>query len=142
MHHVTNADQVFSEMSRILKPKGLLIFEFANSSSFKSTLLANLTGKRILLTPMERRSAANIRNKTIPFVNHHPEMILKTLKKYNFIVEDMLSVSNFRLGFLKRIVPEHILLWVEDKLQRPLAKFYFGPSIFLKCRKLDTTQVL
>jgi len=44
-------------------------------------------------------------------------------------------VSNFRSQFLKKIIPEKILLFMEDKLQKPFGKLFFGPSIFILAKK-------
>lgn len=130
-HHIPDLRPVFIEARRILKPEGLFLFEFANSSHFKSRLKSLITGTPILLTPVERRSSANIRRQTIFFVNHHPHTILKLLRQNSFIPLQVLSVSNFRSPLLKKILPFKLLLILEKISQPLLAKSYFGPSIFI-----------
>ncbi len=130
MHHLTEAGEVLDEIHRILKPNGIAIIEFANSLNLKSRIASFVTGKPILPAPIDRRRAINIRNQTIPFVNHHPVSLQKLLIKSGFKIDEFLSVSNFRgLPFNS--------LRLEKWLQKVLAGIYFGPSIFVKASKLD-----
>ena len=130
MHHLSEASVVLTEINRILSPNGLIIIEFANSLNLKSRLRSFFTGKPILPVPIDRRRAINIRNQTIPFVNHHPISLQKLLISSGFKIEKLLSVSNFRgLPFNS--------LKLENWLQKLLAPVYFGPSIFVLAKKLD-----
>jgi ubiquinone/menaquinone biosynthesis C-methylase UbiE len=131
MHHIPDPTSALTELSRILKPSGQIILEFANSYNFKARIASLISGNPILPIPIEKRSQTNIKRQTIPFVNHHPQTILKLLQRAGFKVRTKLSVSNFRSPFLKRIVPLPLLLALEKNLQTPLGNFYFGPSIFL-----------
>jgi ubiquinone/menaquinone biosynthesis C-methylase UbiE len=135
MHHLPDPIPAFKEMYRILRPGGILILEFANSRHFKAQVQSFLTGKPILQIPIERRSSANIKKKTIAFVNHHPATVLKLLKKTGFQIDKSLSVSNLRSSLIKQIVPQSIMLNLEKSLQNPLSKRFFGPSIFILAHK-------
>ncbi len=137
MHHLPDPKKAFSELNRIIKPGGLLILEFANSLNFKSRLTSLWTGQPILPSPIERRSNSNIRKQTIPFVNHHPDTILRYLKSYQFEPIQTLSVSNFRSSFFKQYVSHSALLTLESKAQKLFSSLYFGPSIFILARRLD-----
>lgn len=136
LHHISNLEKVFTEFARILKPGGTLLIEFANSAHIKAQLKAGLSGQAILRTPVDIRSATNIRNKTIPFVNHHPETINKILETHNFAIDKILSVSNFRAEIFKKLIPLNILLGLESAVQEPLARLYFGPSIFVMAHRI------
>jgi len=135
MHHLPDPLPALKEIHRILKPGGIMILEYANSTNFKSRIRSLLTGQPILLTPIEKRSVSNIRRNTIPFVNHHPHTIDKLLNRAGFTVSQKLSVSNFRIPFLKRRLGMKSLLVLESKTQKRLASFNFGPSIFLLAHK-------
>lgn len=137
LHHIPNLQGTFSEMRKIVKPQGYLLIEFANSSHFKSRLKSFLTGEQIMLTPMERRSAYHIRQKTIDFVNHHPDTLFRELAKAHFSVQKIYSVSNFRSQIFKKLIPLPILLVLEYLAQSLLSSLYFGPSIFVLARKID-----
>ena len=135
MHHLPEPESSFQEIHRILKPGGLLILEFANSYHFKARVHSLLTGRPILLTPVERRSKINIHRRTIPFVNHAPATVQKLLTRSGFEIKKTLSVSNFRIPWLKKTLPHWLLLSLEKITQEFLAKGYFGPSIFILAQK-------
>ncbi len=134
-HHLPDLKPTLAELSRVLKPKGLLILEVANSRHFKAWIKSLATGQPILPMPVERRSSANIRKNTIAFVNHHPGTVSKLLAQSGFKISRSLSVSNFRSPQLKKFLPKSILLNLESATQTPLARINFGPSIFLLCHK-------
>jgi ubiquinone/menaquinone biosynthesis C-methylase UbiE len=136
-HHIPELQPTFTEMKRVIKPNGLLLLEFANSLNLKSRIRNFLNGRSIHYSPIEMRSNKNIKNKTIQFVNHHPENVMKIIKINGFKIEKVLSVSNFRLNALKKFVPLKILLVLELISQPILSQWYFGPSIFVLARKVD-----
>ncbi len=131
LHHLPIPLDSFKEIHRILKPRGVFLFEFANSLNFKSRLISFLSGHPILPIPIDRRSLFNIRRKTIPFVNHHPITLLKTLDQSGFRPIKYYSASNFRFSFIKNIFPITFLISLENRLNPLLAKLFFGPSIFV-----------
>jgi ubiquinone/menaquinone biosynthesis C-methylase UbiE len=135
MHHLPDPVPAFKELYRVLRPGGTLVLEFANSRHFKAQIQSFLTGKPILQIPIERRSSANIKRKTIAFVNHHPATVLKQLKKAGFQIDKSLSVSNLRSPLIKQVVPQKIMLDLEKRLQNPLSTRFFGPSIFVLAHK-------
>jgi ubiquinone/menaquinone biosynthesis C-methylase UbiE len=134
-HHIPELQSTFEELTRIIKPDGLILFEFANSINFKSRIHSIVTGKPILVLPIDRRSQTNIRNQTIHFVNHHPVSIHKILKRNSFKVIKILSVSNFRFQILKKLIPIKVLLVLEYLFQTLFSGLYFGPSIFVLAQK-------
>lgn len=135
IHHIPHLQPVFTEITRILKPRGFLLLEFANSQNFKARITSLITGQPILLIPQEKRSSLNIRRQSIPFVNHHPAHILQLLNNYGFRVQKILSVSNLRSPFLKRVLPLPFMLRFESLLQPLFPHLYFGPSIFILAQK-------
>jgi len=134
-HHIPHLQPVFVEITRILKPGGFLLLEFANSLNFKARIASLITGQPILLIPQEKRSTINIRRQSIPFVNHHPAHINQLLNNYGFRVQKTLSVSNFRSPFLKKLIPIKFMLFLESLFSSLLSVFYFGPSIFILAAK-------
>lgn len=140
LHHIPSIDPFFSELSRIISSHGYLIIEFANSFNFKSRLKSWFTGVPILPHPLERRSTSSIRQGKIPFVNHHPNAIFKSLRQNGFQPLRTLSVSNLRSPLLKKMFPLFFLLSLEYILQPLLASLYFGPSIFVLAQKVDKSE--
>ena len=138
-HHFQDLNPVLKEINRILKPQGFLILEFANKIHFKARLRAMRKGDFSFcknLTPFDQRRQSR-KDPEVVFLNHHPQAVLNALSENNFKVKKILSVSNFRSPFLKKVLPQKWLLFWEKNTQSILAPFWFGPSIFILARKID-----
>lgn len=137
-HHLLELKPSFQEIHRILGKKGFLVIEVANKIHFLARVKAWLRGEFDFSQdwrPVERRSPESISENLIDFANHHPQKVIADLKASGFVIRQTLSVSNFRSPWLKKILPQSWLQFLEDKLQVPLAKFFFGPSIFILAQK-------
>lgn len=127
MHHILEVEEVVAEIKRVLRPSGCAIIEFANKSNAKERLRS-----------MFKRSDANpnswepYRRGDGVFYNFHPAFVAQAFQSQGMKIERKFSVSNFRSQIVKRHLRLEKLLEWEDRLQEPLAKFDFGPSIFLK----------
>jgi SAM-dependent methyltransferase len=135
LHHLPDPMPEFREISRILKPGGIFLLEFANDAHFLNRIRYGLRGKMVPKTPVDIRSEANKKAEEIPFVNHHPKTIIRLLNEVGFDVEATLSGSNMRSPTLKRVLGKKPLLAVEKVMQPLLAPLYFGPSIWLRLKK-------
>lgn len=138
VHHINDLDSTFSIIKKMLKKRGYLILEFANKEHLKARLSAISRGNYAFLKetqPTDIRSQRHVKMGTLPFINYHPETIVKLLNKYNFEIIEKRSVSNIRSPLMKQLFPVDLLLWFENLLQKPLSKINFGPSIFILARK-------
>ncbi len=135
MHHLPDPSTEFREIHRVLADDGYFILEVANFAHFRNRFKHFITARRLPTEPVDIRSKANQNKDTIAFVNHNPKTVTKQLAHAGFKVQRTLSVSNLRSPALKRIVPRQIMLDVEKVMQVPLAKTYFGPSVFFLCKK-------
>jgi ubiquinone/menaquinone biosynthesis C-methylase UbiE len=131
-HHLDDLGKALHEISHMLEPGGVFILEFANKLHAKSAVrnVARLNFKYFQLDPVSRAS------KDVTFLNFHPDFVEQMLKEHNFKVVDKLSVSNFRNDAVKRTLPKDSLLILENLMQKPFGFINFGPSIFLKCKKV------
>lgn len=139
IHHLVDPLPSFKEINRVLVSDGYLVLEFANKIHFLARLKAWRAGNFAFaktLSPVEKRSLQSIKEDKITFVNHHPQKIFSYLKKSGFVIKKVLSVSNFRHPLLKKWLPYWLMVRLEKKFQGPLAKFFFGPSIFVLCQKI------
>ncbi len=135
LHHIPDPSPEFKEIARVLKPSGTFLLEFANDAHFLNRIRYGIRGKSVPKTPVDIRSAANRNQKELPFVNHHPKVIIKKLQQAGFEVEATLSGSNLRSPTLKRVLGKRPMLTVEKLLQPLLAPIYFGPSVWLRLKK-------
>jgi len=135
MHHLPDPSVELKELNRILTDDGYLILEMANYSHIRNRIRYFFTNKTLPDEPVDIRSKNNQREDEVAFVNHNPKTVIKQLAHAGFKVEKVLSVSNLRSPLLKKIVPKIIMTTAERLMQQPLAKIYFGPSIFLLAKK-------
>ncbi len=138
LHHIRDIDKAFQDVSNLLKPKGYFILEFANKNHLKANIKNIFRGNftyPISIFPVDIRSKKHIKNKTLPFINYHPDQIIEKLKIQGFEIIEKRSVSNIRSSFMKRFFPTSFLLDIEGILQIPFSKLNFGPSQFILARK-------
>jgi len=126
LHHVADIPRAFAEISRVVRPRGTYLTEFANKRNIKALL-------RYLLN----RSLPNPFTPTpYEFVKLNfdflPRYIKNELGKNEFVILDQRAVSTFRIAALKRIVPARWLAALDGILQSPISNLSFSPSIFLR----------
>ncbi len=136
IHHLPNPVPAFEEISRVLKPGGYFLIEFANNAHFKNRLKYTAKLQRLPVDPVDIKTEAGRKKNDIPFVNHNPKTVKKQLAQSGFKLVDQLSVSNLRSQSLKKVIPHKTLVSLEKAMQRPLAKTYFGPSTVYLLQKV------
>jgi len=128
IHHLTDPGKYFDEVDRILKAGGLYLLEFANKRNLKNIIKFFLG--RMKLSPF---SAVPLQvGETIR--NYHPKDIYCQLTDRKIDIEKIISVSNYRAGFLKRLFGSRLLL-LEGMYQALLPYITLGPSVFIKGRR-------
>ncbi len=128
LHHMADAPKALSQIRNVLQPGAVFILEFANKLNLKSILrywFGRQKWNPFTLEPVE-------------FVklnfDFHPKAIHNWLGELGFSIEKTLTVSHFRLGLLKRIIPARLLAAVDGLLQ-PTGEFWqFTPSVFVKAK--------
>ncbi|MFC1727120.1 class I SAM-dependent methyltransferase [Patescibacteria group bacterium] len=141
-HHLPSLEKPFKEISRILKPQGFLILEFANKTNLKRTIKSLL--KRDFSFLLSHRPVNLSSQNNLAFYNYHHSHIKSLLLSNHFKIIKAVSVSNFRNRFLKKIFPLKILLWLEFhfSLLTSFFPFHFGPSIFILAQKKGSSPRL
>ncbi|HHS98334.1 MAG TPA: methyltransferase domain-containing protein [Chloroflexi bacterium] len=128
LHHAADAPAVLRNVSRILAPQGAFVLEFASKRNLKAIL-------RYLL---RRQDWSPFAPEPVEFVplnfDFHPRWVLSYLRRLDLRVERVRAVSFFRIGFLKRAVPNRLLVRLDGALQPLGALFPLTPSVFLRAR--------
>jgi len=130
LHHMADPDLALSQTQRVMQPEGIFILEFANKRNLKS-ILRYVLGKQ----QWNRFSQEQVEFVHLNF-DFHPKAILRSLHACGFEVERQLTVSHFRMGFLKRHIPHAILVKLDSLLQWTGAWIQVSPSVFSRCRVL------
>jgi len=126
LHHMADAPKALKQIRNVMSSDGTFIIEFANKLNLKA-ILRYLLGKQawspFTLEPVE-------------FVelnfDFHPEAVQNWLKELGFSIERILTLSHFRVGFLKRFVPTGILVFFDSIFQWTGAWWQYTPSVFVK----------
>ena len=126
LHHMADAPKALRQIRNVMSPNGTFILEFANKLNLKAILryvLGKQTWSPFTLEPVE-------------FVelnfDFHPKAVFNWLKELGFSIEKVLTLSHFRVGFLKRIVPTGILVFFDSIFQWTGALWQVTPSVFVK----------
>ncbi len=126
LHHMADAPKALGQVSNVLAAGGTFILEFANKLNIKAILrfwLGRQDWNPFTLEPVE-------------FVklnfDFHPIAVRNWLKELGFHIEKSLTLSHFRMGLLKRIVPIGVLVFLDSMLQWTGAWIQVTPSVFVR----------
>lgn len=134
LHHMADAPQALAQVSRVLQPGAIFILEFANKMNLKA----------IVRYWLGRQDWSPFTPEPVEFArlnfDFHPQAVRQWLGDSGFIIEKMLTVSHFRLGALKRLLPAGLLASCDALLQWTGAWWQLTPSVFVRCRKSPSFQ--
>ena len=128
LHHAADAPAVLRGIGGILGPGGAFVLEFANKLNFKAIA-------RYLL---RRQSWSPFDQEPVEFValnfDFHPRWMWAQLEQAALRREATRTVSHFRVGFLKRLVPTRLLTALDALAQPTGALWQLSPSVFTRAR--------
>jgi ubiquinone/menaquinone biosynthesis C-methylase UbiE len=129
LHHMADAPKALEQVKHVLRSNGILVLEFASKLNLKA-ILRYLSGRQtwspFSLEPVEF-APLNF--------DFHPQAVRTWLKSMGFTIERTLTLSHFRVGFLKRYVPTGLLVSLDSLLQWTGALWQLTPSIFMRACK-------
>lgn len=126
LHHVTDIPCAFSEISRVLRPCGTYVTEFANKRHLKARLKYALAKRGANPDSLEPYEFVKLN------FDFHPRYIRQELDSVHLTIQDTRAVSTFRLSALKRLVPARLLAAIDATLQHPTRSWEISPSLFLR----------
>ncbi|NDD67197.1 class I SAM-dependent methyltransferase [bacterium] len=129
LHHLEEYDVFLSELCRVTKPGGLVIFEIPNYRHIKNIVLYALGRAE---NPFQHR----IHQLGNRFVNFHPDLIYRTLERVGLQRIETVNGSFFRSEWVKRTVPTPWLIRLDQVAQRCLSWTDLTPSIYCVCRPM------
>ena len=134
LHHMADAPRALAQARSALAPGAIFVLEFANKRNSKAILrhwLGQQTWDPFDPEPVEF-APLNF--------DFHPRTVRTWLETLRFRIDRVLTVSHFRSGLLKRLVPISILVFFDSLLQWTGAFWQFTPSVFLKAVAQGGTQ--
>ncbi|MBK7218919.1 MAG: class I SAM-dependent methyltransferase [Candidatus Promineofilum sp.] len=128
LHHAADAPALFAELSRVSRADAAYVLEFANKHNLKAMLRYRLG----------RQAWSPFDPEPVEFValnyDFHPDWIRAQLVAAGFAPGDMLAVSSFRLGPLKRLAPTSLLVALDSAVQPTGRWQQLSPSVFVRSR--------
>ena len=129
LHHMADAPKAIGQVSRVLRSDSIFILEFANKKNIKS----------ILRWLLRRQNWNPFTREPVEFValnfDFHPGAVFDWLASSAFRVEAKRSVSHFRLGLLKRLIPAKWLAALDGLFQPTGELFQYTPSVFVRAKR-------
>jgi ubiquinone/menaquinone biosynthesis C-methylase UbiE/uncharacterized protein YbaR (Trm112 family) len=130
LHHMADAKMALAQVRRVVQSGATFILEYANKRNMKSILrylLKKQTWSPYSPEPVEF-AALNF--------DFHPKTVKAWLSVNNFHLERQLTVSHFRVGWLKRAIPVKLLSELDSLLQLTGSWFQLSPSVFTSNRAI------
>jgi SAM-dependent methyltransferase len=128
LHHLADAPRALSQLRGALKGAGTLVLEFANKRNLKA----------ILRFWSGRQAWSPFAPEPVEFAklnfDFHPRAVAGWLRDLGFTVDRKLTVSHFRSGALKRMIPTSLLVALDSFLQPTGSIWQLTPSVFLRAR--------
>ena len=128
LHHMADAPRALKQIRNVLAPDAVFILEFANKLNLKAMVRYGL----------KRQSWSPFALEPVEFAklnfDFHPRAISNWLNDAGFHIEKTLTVSHFRIGFLKRTIPIFVLVFFDSLVQWTGVFFQWTPSVFVRCR--------
>ena len=126
LHHMVDPRRALSEVHQVLETGATFILEYANKQNLKSILRYTL--RRQGWNPF---SPEPIEFAPLNF-DFHPGTIRAWLRVTGFLVERQLTVSHYRVGWMKRVFPLGFLVWADGLASLTGDLWQLSPSVFVR----------
>ena len=135
LHHMADPQLALTQVQRVMQPQGVFILEFANKRNLKA-ILRYILGQQT----WSLYSQAPIEFAELNY-DFHPKAVRRYLHQAGFEITRQLTVSHFRVGFLKRHIPTRILAGLDGLLQWTGRFMQVSPSVFSRCNVVGEGEV-
>lgn len=136
LHHLAEVPIALAQIRRVLQTDSTFILEFASKQNLKAIL-------RYILRQQDWNPFTPEQVEFVPLnFDFHPKTVRQWLGEANFEIERQLTVSHFRIGFLKRIVPTKLLVAMDSLAQLTGDWWQLTPSVFVKSKAVGQDGIL
>ena len=126
LHHMADAPAALRQVHKVLCGQGTFILEYANKQNLKA----------IFRYALRRQDWSPFAREPVEFTklnfDFHPQAVRGWLKDAGFRVEKQLTVSHYRINFLKRHVPINWLVALDSVAQWTGDWWQLSPSVFVR----------
>jgi len=128
LHHMAEPQLALSQVWDVMRSEGIFILEAANKRNLKA-MFRYLAGKQ----DWSPYTPEPVEFAELNF-DFHPKSVRRYLRQAGFTIEQQLTVSHFRVGWLKRHIPLSVLTALDSALQWTGRWVQVSPSVFSRCR--------
>ena len=126
LHHMADPQAVLSQTRLVLEKGGTFVLEFASKRNLKA----------IFRYALGRQKWSPFSPEPVEFVklnfDFHPKTVLIWLREAGFSVQNLLTVSHFRIRLLKRLFPLRLLVFLDSLAQKTGNWWQLTPSVFVR----------
>lgn len=133
LHHLAEPLLALKQVRRVMQSGGTFILEYANKQNLKAILRYAL--RRQEWNPFTRQP---VEFAPLNF-DFHPAAVRAWLTEAGFELQRQLTVSHFRLGLLKRLIPTSVLVALDAAAQLTGDWWQLSPSVFTRSRAVGET---
>lgn len=135
LHHIAEPPQALAQIRRVLGSDATFILEFASKKNLKAIL--RYLFRRQVWSPFTMEAV-----EFVPLnFDFHPEAVRNWLQQADFDLQRQLTVSHFRMGAIKRIVPTKLLVALDSVAQLTGDWWQLTPSVFTRSRAVGESPV-
>ena len=135
LHHMAEAPCALQQIRGVMSSGGTFILEYANKLNLKAILRYG-TG---------RQSWSPFTREPVEFVelnfDFHPKAVRTWLGNNGFRVDRQLTVSHFRIGWVKRWLPTRLLVAMDSIAQLSGDLWQLTPSVFVRSTAVGDTPI-
>ncbi|WKZ23572.1 MAG: class I SAM-dependent methyltransferase [Candidatus Dojkabacteria bacterium] len=150
MHHLKETELFFKELSRVIRPKGKVLLEFANKNHIIAVIkqalrfrLGRFMQSGITQVSHSQESSQGIASGQESIIyNFSAKYVKDVALRHGFVFKNEYGCSFLRSAFVKKHVPLRYLLKIEEVLQNIAGKFGITPSIFVIFEKFSENDSL
>lgn len=125
LHHMAEPQLALQQVRYALQPGAIFILEYANKHNLKA-MLRYAVGRQTW-SPFTRES---VEFTELNF-DFHPKAIQEWLQNCGFSISRQLTVSHFRMDFIKRMLPIDLLVKMDGLAQLTGNWWQLTPSVFV-----------
>lgn len=135
LHHMADAPAALREIRRVMQLNSTFILEFANKLNLKAILRYWLK-----LQDWNPFTPEPVEFAELNF-DFHPQSVRQWLREEGFQLERQLTVSHFRIGLLKKLIPPKILVAIDSLAQLTGDWWQLTPSVFTRSKAVEVETV-
>lgn len=135
LHHMAEPQRALQQVRRTLQPGAVFILEYANKQNLKA----------ILRYGLRRQSWSPFSEDPVEFASlnfdFHPRAVRGWLAGSGFTLQRQLTVSHYRMGLFKRLLPLRLLVGMDALASLTGDWWQLSPSVFTRSQAVGETPV-